>query len=167
MITLWFFHPKTKTPCSGAASGASGSAAGASGGSDSSMSSSSSMSSNICRARRCSFGDAQQGFLVEHRFCRNALRKVVFPPSKDGGQKTCVMFFAVWQLLGGYDQGWPKNDVVFFWLWVHKLFLFLVLDLNHQILHWNTPCFTNIRIASSILMNPSLCASPSCKHLCH
>lgn len=111
------------------------------------------------------------GFLVEHRFCRNALRKVVYfsPLSKDGGAKNiCVMFFLLFDsFLGGYDQGWPKNDVVFFWLWVHKLFLFLVLDLNHQILHWNTPCFTNIRIASSIWMNPSLCVSPSCKHLCH
>ena len=103
--------------------------------------------------------DRRISFFSERRW----LRKVVYfsPLSKEGGAKN------VWQFLGGYDQGWPKNDVVFFWLWVHKLFLFLVLDLNHQILHWNTPCFTNIRIASSIWMNPSLCVSPSCKHLCH
>ena len=94
-------HPKTKTPCSGAASGASGSAAGASGGSDSSMSSSSSMSSNICRARRCSFGDADRGFSRRTSFLSERVAQgcLFFPPFEGWGGKKhmCHVFFAVWQ----------------------------------------------------------------------
>ena len=90
-------------------------------------------------------------------------RLFIFPPFRRMGGHTwhvacfcCLTVFRwIWSRLA---EEWCR----FFLVVSSQVVFFLVLDLNHQILHWNTPCFTNIRIASSIWMNPSLCVSPSC-----
>ena len=85
-------------------------------------------------------------------------RLFIFPPFRRMGGHTwhvacfcCLTVFRwIWSRLA---EEWCR----FFLVVSSQVVFFLVLDLNHQILHWNTPCFTNIRIASSIWMNPSLC----------